>query len=129
MTWPATSGGSTDGPTSIVHSNGRRHPALPARPYSRLLADLGDSDCLVVMATDTDRQNRMLKNGQRDAALAEVVAAEQLLHQRPQPSIEVLEGSRHPARPSYRDPVTLLNCAVGLVQYWAANACARVSPG
>jgi hypothetical protein len=66
-------------------------PRYLLRPYGRLLANLGDLDRLVAMATDAARQNRMLDNRQREAALAEVVAAHQLVLQQPQPNVAHLE--------------------------------------
>lgn len=72
----------------------RSWPADPRyllHPYGRLLADLGDLDRPVAMATDAARQNRMLDNRQHEAALAEVVAAYQLLLQQPQPNVAHLD--------------------------------------
>ena len=63
-------------------------PRYLLRPYGRLLAEIGDLDRLVRVATDNARHDRMLDYTQGDAAaLAEIAAAQQLLLRLPDPGL------------------------------------------
>lgn len=61
-------------------------PRYLLRPYGQLLANLGDVDRLVAIATDPTRHERMLDCRQGTAALAEIDTARQLLLEQARPN-------------------------------------------